>query len=178
MSRIGKQPVVIAAGIDVSISNGILTFKSNKGQLDVNTKNNVDIKIENDLILVSAIGNDRQAKAYWGLYRSLIANAITGLVDGYKKSLEINGVGYRASIKGKILELLLGYSHPVIYDLPEGVKVTVTDNTKVSVEGADKQVVGQVAAVIRGFRKPEPYKGKGIRYVGERIVMKEGKTVG
>jgi len=178
MSRIGNKPIPVPSGVKVTLDNDIVKVEGAKAKLSQKLPPLVELKIENDLLTVSRDDETQRARAMHGLARSLIANMITGVAEGYKKELEIIGVGYKAAISGSKLTFALGYSHPIIYDLPEGVKVTVTDNTKISVEGADKQVVGQVAAIIRGYRKPEPYKGKGIRYLGEYIAMKEGKTVG
>jgi large subunit ribosomal protein L6 len=136
------------------------------------------VEVGGNAVKVSCTSTAREAKAMHGLARSLINNMVIGVTQGYRKDLEIVGVGYRAQASGQKLTLSLGYSHPVVYDIPAGVKVTVADNTKIAVEGSDKQVVGEVAATIRRFRKPEPYKGKGIRYAGEHITIKEGKKVG
>ena len=178
MSRIGNKPIPVPSGVKVQLDNDIVKVEGAKAKLSQELPPLVKLKIENDLLTVTRDDETQRARAMHGLARSLISNMVIGVTEGYKKELEIIGVGYKAAISGSKLTFALGYSHPIVYDLPEGVKVIVTDNTKISVEGADKQVVGQVAAIIRGYRKPEPYKGKGIRYVGERIVMKEGKTVG
>lgn len=175
MSRIGKKPVKIPAGIDVSVEGSVIAFKKGSVQKTLDTKGNVDVVVENGELVFAAKGADRQSSAFWGTYRALGQNIITGLTEGFKKQLEINGVGYRAAVKGEVLELQLGYSHPINYEIPEGLEVTVEKNI-IHVKGADKQQVGQAAAIIRGFRKPEPYKGKGVKYTDEKIIRKAGKT--
>jgi large subunit ribosomal protein L6 len=175
MSRIGKQPVVIPAEIKVSLEDTVVVFKKGSVQKDLDTKGNVDVKVDGDQIIFSAKSDDRQDRAYWGTYRSLAQNIIVGLTTGYQKQLEINGVGYRAAVKGNILELQLGFSHPINYEFPKGLQITVEKNL-VTIKGDDKQVVGQVAAEVRSFRPPEPYKGKGVKYVEEHIRRKAGKT--
>jgi len=175
MSRIGKQPVVIPAEIKVSLEDTVVVFKKGSVQKDLDTKGNVDVKVDGDQIVFSAKSDDRQDRAYWGTYRSLAQNIIVGLTTGYQKQLEINGVGYRAAVKGNILELQLGFSHPINYEFPKGLQITVEKNL-VTIKGDDKQVVGQVAAEVRSFRPPEPYKGKGVKYVEEHIRRKAGKT--
>lgn len=175
MSRIGKQPVVIPAEIKVSLEGTVVVFKKGSVQKDLDTKGNVDVKVDGDQIVFSAKSDDRQDRAYWGTYRSLAQNIIVGLTTGYQKQLEINGVGYRAAVKGNILELQLGFSHPINYEFPKGLQITVEKNL-VTIKGDDKQVVGQVAAEVRSFRPPEPYKGKGVKYVEEHIRRKAGKT--
>ncbi len=178
MSRIGNKPIAIPAGVKVEITNTHMVVQGAKSKLTKAIPPQVVITIENSEIHVKPVGNSNSSSAMQGLTRSLLNGMVEGVTKGFKKDLEIIGVGYRAKIAGQKMELALGYSHPVFFDVPEGIKVTVTDNTKVSVEGSDKQLVGEVAATIRRFRKPEPYKGKGIRYVGEYIAMKEGKSVG
>lgn len=175
MSRIGKQPVSIPNGIDVSLEGSVLKFKKNNNTKELDTKGHVNVKIEDGKIIFSPICEDRQSRAYWGTYRALANNVIVGLTDGFTKNLEINGVGYKAAMKGKVLELALGFSHPINYELPEGIDITVDKNI-ITIKGVDKQTVGQVAAEIRGFRPPEPYKGKGVKYVEEHIIRKAGKT--
>ena len=175
MSRIGKQPVSVPAEINVSVEGTIVVFKKGSVQKDLDTKGNVDVKVDGDQIVFSAKSDDRQDRAYWGTYRSLAQNIIVGLTTGYQKQLEINGVGYRAAVKGNILELQLGFSHPINYEFPKGLQITVEKNL-VTIKGDDKQVVGQVAAEVRSFRPPEPYKGKGVKYVEEHIRRKAGKT--
>lgn len=178
MSRIGNKPIPIAAGVKIAIQDDTVVVEGAKAKLQIDLPPHVSVKVADDAVEVSRDGDSKTARAMHGLARSLINNMVIGVSQGFKKELEIIGVGYRAQISGQTLTLNLGYSHPVVFEAPKGVTVTVADNTKLTVEGADKQVVGEVAATIRRFRKPEPYKGKGIRYVGEHIAMKEGKTVG
>lgn len=175
MSRIGKLPVDIPAGVEVSMDGSKIIFKKGSVQKELDTKDNVIVKIENNQIVFSPKGEDRQSKAFWGTYRSISSNIITGITTGFEKKLEINGVGYRAAVKGNTLELLLGFSHPINYDIPKDITVSVEKNL-VTIKGDDKQLVGQVAADIRSFRPPEPYKGKGVKYVDETIIRKAGKT--
>ncbi|EAL3888768.1 50S ribosomal protein L6 [Campylobacter lari] len=175
MSRIGKQPVAIPSGVEVKLEGNLLKFKKGNLAKELDTKANVNVEIKEGQILFSPKGEDRQSRAYWGTYRALAQNIIIGLTDGFSKTLEINGVGYKATLKGKVLELALGFSHPINYAIPEGIEITV-DKNNVIIKGSDKQVVGQVAAQIREFRPPEPYKGKGVKYSDERIIRKAGKT--
>ena len=177
MSRIGKQPVLIPAKVKVEIKGAKVLVEGPKGKLQQSIPARVTATVEKDSILVSRQGDDAEAKALHGLTRALINNMVKGVSEGYVKKLEIHGVGFKAAVKGKQLDLALGFSHPVLFDIPDQIKITVDENTKLTVEGPDKQVVGQVAAEIRGYYPPEPYKGKGVRYVGEHIVRKEGKTV-
>ena len=177
MSRIGKQPVVIPAGIDVSLNGSVLSFKKGNVTKELNTKNFVNIEIKDGQIVFSPKSDDRQDRAFWGTFRSLSQNIIVGLTDGYEKKLEINGVGYRAAVKGNVLELQLGFSHPINYEFPKDVSIAVEKNI-ITIKGDDKQVIGQIAAEIRGFRPPEPYKGKGVKYSDEVIIRKAGKTAG
>lgn len=175
MSRIGKQPITIPSGLDVSLDGAVLKFKKGNNSKELDTKNFVNIKIEDGKIMFSPKGEDRQSRAFWGTYRALANNIVIGLTDGFSRQLEINGVGYRAAMKGKSLELLLGFSHPINYEVPAGVEISVDKNV-ITIKGSDKQQIGQIAAEIRGFRPPEPYKGKGVKYMEERIVRKAGKT--
>jgi large subunit ribosomal protein L6 len=175
MSRIGKQPVVVPSEISVSLDGAVLVFKKGSVQKQLDTKENVGVSIENGQIIFSAKNDDRASRAYWGTYRSLSQNIIVGLTSGFEKKLEINGVGYKAAVNGNVLELQLGFSHPINYELPQGLQVSVEKNI-VTIKGDDKQVVGQVAAEVRSFRPPEPYKGKGVKYVEEHIIRKAGKT--
>ncbi|RXJ86996.1 50S ribosomal protein L6 [Arcobacter sp. CECT 8985] len=175
MSRIGKKPISIPNGIEVSVDGTIVNVKKGSKVSSVETHGRVGIELADNSVVLTKIGEQPEAAAFWGTYRALINNAVEGLDKGFSKSLEINGVGYRAAVKGKVLELQLGYSHPINYEIPEGLEITVEKNL-VHVKGADKQQVGQAAAIIRGFRKPEPYKGKGVKYVEEHIVRKAGKT--
>ena len=175
MSRIGKKPVAIPTGMEVTVDGTKLVFKKGNSQKELDTFNRVNLNIENNSIVLTRIGEDRQSSAYWGTYRALAANIIVGLTTGYEKKLEINGVGYRAAVKGNIIELQLGFSHPVNYDIPEGISMSVEKNI-IIIKGSDKQQVGQIAAEIRAFRPPEPYKGKGVKYSDETIIRKAGKT--
>lgn len=175
MSRIGKNPVIIPAGVDVSVNGDIVVFKKGSVQKELDTKGNVAVKIEDGKVVFAPKSDDRQDRAYWGTYRALSANIIVGLVKGYQKQLEINGVGYKAAVQGSTLVLQLGFSHPINYELPKGIQVSVEKNI-LTIKGDDKQVVGQVAAEVRSFRPPEPYKGKGVKYVEEHIRRKAGKT--
>ena len=175
MSRIGKKPISIPNGVEVKIDGSSLKFKKANNERVLDLKGNVDVKIEDGQISFSPKGEDRQSRAYWGTYRALANNIVIGLTDGFTKQLEINGVGYRAAMKGKVLELNLGFSHPINFDSPAGIEISVDKNI-ITIKGDDKQKVGQVAAEIRGFRSPEPYKGKGVKYVEEHIIRKAGKT--
>jgi len=175
MSRIGKKPITIPAGVEVSVDGTLVTVKKGSKSSTVETHGRVGIEVVDGTVVFTQQGDEKQASAFWGTYRSLTSNAIDGLATGFAKSLEINGVGYRAAVKGKVLELQLGYSHPINYEIPAGLEITVEKNL-IHVKGADKQQVGQTAAIIRGYRKPEPYKGKGVKYTDEVIVRKAGKT--
>jgi large subunit ribosomal protein L6 len=175
MSRIGKQPVLIPDGVEVKLDGSVLSFKKGNSQKELDTKNFVDVKVENGEIVFSPKGDTRSDRAFWGTFRALSQNIIVGITEGYKKELEINGVGYKAAVKGNVLELHLGFSHPINYDFPKNVTIAVDKNI-ISISGDDKQVIGQVAAEIRSFRPPEPYKGKGVKYVDEHIIRKAGKT--
>jgi large subunit ribosomal protein L6 len=175
MSRIGKKPVGIPAGVTASIADGILSVKGPKGALTIGLVDDIIYAVDGDTISVKPANDSRRARAFWGLQRTLIANLVTGVTQGYTKFLDITGVGYRATSQGKVLKLQLGYSHDVNYAVPEGIEIKTPDNTTVEISGIDKQKVGQVAAEIRRWRKPEPYKGKGIKYRGEFIFRKEGK---
>ena len=175
MSRIGKQPISIPSGLDVSLNGSVLVFKRGNATKELDTKGNVNVEVKDGSITFASKGDDRQSRAYWGTYRALANNIVIGLTAGFTRQLEINGVGYKAAAKGKVLELALGFSHPINYELPDGVEVSVEKNI-ITIKGSDKQVVGQVAAEVRGFRPPEPYKGKGVKYVEERIIRKAGKT--
>ena len=176
MSRIGKLPIAVPSGVDVAIDGGTVTVKGPKGQLSRVISERIAIERAADELLVTRGDDERQSRALHGLTRSLVANMVTGVTDGYQKSLEIVGVGYRASLKGNDLEILVGYSHPVLYPAPDGIAFEVPVPTRIVVRGIDKEQVGQVAAEIRRIRKPEPYKGKGIRYEGEVVRRKAGKA--
>ena len=179
MSRIGKQPVSVPSGIEVSIEADVLKVKGPKGELTVPFETEyVSFAQEGDVINVSRANDTKAARARHGLYRSLLANAIEGVQNGYSKSLEIKGVGYRGALKGTTIEFQLGFSHPIIFDIPEGITIEFDKKNAnlLTVSGISKQLVGQVAANIRSFKKPEPYKGKGIRYTDEHVVRKAGKS--
>lgn len=175
MSRIGKQPIAIPSGIEASVNGTVISIKKGNKSTDVETHGRVGVEVADNQIVFTLINDDAQSRAFWGTYRALTSNAVEGLDKGFTRSLEINGVGYRAAVKGSVLELQLGYSHPINFDIPEGIEIAVDKNI-INIKGADKQQVGQVAAVIRAFRKPEPYKGKGVKYTDEHIVRKAGKT--
>ena len=177
MSRIGKQPVVLPAGITARVEGGTVTLKGPKGELSLPVPATVAVAQEGAALNVTRKGDDKQSRADHGTVRALLQNMVVGLKDGYSRELEIQGVGFKASISGRQLTLNVGYSHPVEYTVPEGVTVAVADGTQLKVSGIDKQLVGQVSARIRSFRPPEPYKGKGVRYKDERVRRKAGKTV-
>ena len=178
MSRIGKKPVEIKKGVTVEIKDGIIKVKGPKGELTQPYDQRIKITIENNQVILSRDSDEKEVRALHGLYRALIQNMIVGVTEGYTKKLEIVGVGYRAEWKGRGLQLALGYSHPIFFIPPKDVKVEVPAPTNIVVSGIDKQLVGQIAAKIRSFRPPEPYKGKGIKYEGEQIIRKAGKTAG
>ncbi len=175
MSRIGKKPVPVPAGVTVTVDGQKVVAKGPKGELFFVANDDVSVTLENNEIVVKPIGASNGARAKWGMSRTMIANIVQGVHVGYERKLEINGVGYRASLQGRNLQLALGFSHDVIYHPPEGVNIVCPKPTEIVLTGIDKQVLGQVAAEIRGYRGPEPYKGKGVKYAGERIVRKEGK---
>ncbi|WP_379921010.1 50S ribosomal protein L6 [Erythrobacter sp. R86502] len=175
MSRIGKKPVAIPGGVMATIDNGTLTVKGPKGTLTMGLSDLIDYKVEDGEISVKPANDSRQARAFWGMQRTLVSNLVEGVTDGFTKVLVIKGVGYRANAQGRNLKLQLGYSHDVDLPVPEGLEVKTPDQTTVEISGSDKQAVGQFAAEIRRWRKPEPYKGKGIAYRGEYIFRKEGK---
>ena len=175
MSRIGKQPIELPSGVEATISGQSIEVKGPKGARSFTATDDVTIALKDQMILVTPRGSSKRARQQWGMSRTQVANLVVGVTDGFKKELEINGVGYRAAIQGDLLKLSLGYSHDVDFEIPSNVKITCAKPTEILVEGIDQQVVGQVAANIRSWRKPEPYKGKGIRYKGEYIFAKEGK---
>jgi large subunit ribosomal protein L6 len=178
MSRIGKQPVLIPDKVKVTVTDSTVLVEGPKGKVSKLFAPVVKISVADKKITVSPTADDsRFAKAMYGTVRSVIAGMVKGVAEGYSRELEIQGVGFKANLKGKQLDLALGYSHPILMEIPDGIKITVTDQTKLKVEGADKQLVGAVASEIRGYYPPEPYKGKGVRFVGERVRRKEGKTV-
>jgi len=177
MSRIGKQPIVIPPKVKVEVKGQKVSVEGPKGKLNFDLPQRTSLKVENGNVVVSRQGDDAQAKALHGLSRALINNMVKGVSEGFVKKLEIQGVGFKAAVQGKTVNMTLGYSHPINYPIPDQIKVVVEENTKITIEGPDKQVVGQVAAELRSFYPPEPYKGKGVRYAGEHVQRKEGKTV-
>ena len=177
MSRIGKLPVTIPAKVKVAVQDGTVSVEGPKGKVQQAFDSVVKIEVADGKVVVTPQAETRFAHAMHGTARSIINGMVNGVVNGYTKELEIQGVGFKAAVVGKVVDLALGYSHPIKYDIPEGIKVTVTDQTKVKIEGCNKQLVGKVATEIRAFYPPEPYKGKGVRIVGERVRRKEGKTV-
>ncbi len=176
MSRIGKKPIEIPQGVEVTINGQTVTAKGPLGTETVEVRPEISVKTEDNHVVMSKIGESRETDALYGLFRTLVANAIHGVKEGFVKQLEIQGVGYRANMEGKNLNLALGYSHPVIVEPPAGITITVEANTKITVKGSNKQTVGDIAAFIRAKRPPEVYKGKGIRYEGEHIRRKAGKA--
>lgn len=177
MSRIGKQPIVIPAKVKVAVNGQKVSVEGPKGKLNLDLHRRTTLKVDGDKIVVSREGDDAEAKAMHGLSRALVNNMVKGVSEGFVKRLAIQGVGFKAAVQGKNVNLSLGYSHPLLYPVPDQIKVTVEENTKLTIEGPDKAMVGRVAAEIRSFYPPEPYKGKGVRYVDEKVIRKEGKTV-
>jgi large subunit ribosomal protein L6 len=175
MSRIGKKPVTIPSGVTAQIENGTLTVKGPKGTLTIGTDELVNYKLDDSSISIAPANDSQSARAHWGLQRTLVSNLVEGVTAGFTKTLVITGVGYRASAQGRKIKLQLGYSHDVDLDVPEGLEVKTPDQVTIEISGMDKQAVGQFAAEIRRWRKPEPYKGKGIKYRGEYVFRKEGK---
>ena len=175
MSRIGKKPVSVPAGVTATIDGAVLNVKGPKGALSLPLRSEISYTLEDGGISVQPANETKAARAFWGMQRTMVQNLITGVTEGFTKKLLITGVGYRAASQGKVLKLQLGYSHDVNFDIPEGIEIKTPDQTTVEISGIDKQKVGQVAAEIRRWRKPEPYKGKGIKYDGEFIFRKEGK---
>jgi large subunit ribosomal protein L6 len=175
MSRIGKRPVPLPKGVEASVSGQTVSVKGPKGTRSFTATDDVTIAVEDGAVSVRPRGTSKRARQQWGMSRTQVANLVTGVSDGFKRELEITGVGYRAAVQGKVLKLALGYSHDVDFAIPDGVTITTPKPTEITVEGIDQQQVGQVAANIREWRKPEPYKGKGVRYKGEFIFRKEGK---
>ncbi|NNK17039.1 MAG: 50S ribosomal protein L6 [Sulfitobacter sp.] len=174
MSRIGKKPVELPSGVTASVSGQTIEVKGPKGTRSFKATDDVDLKVEDNVITITPRGKSKRARQQWGMSRTMVGNLVTGVTEGFKKELEIQGVGYRAQMQGNTLKLNLGLSHDVDYTAPDGVTVTAPKQTEIVVEGIDEQLVGQVAANIRAWRKPEPYKGKGIRYKGEFVFRKEG----
>ena len=175
MSRIGKKPVAIPAGVTAKLEGQSIAVKGAKGELKFTAPKEVGVTVEGNVVHVTPLGEDKRSRAMWGTTRAQVQNLVIGVTKGFEKKLEINGVGYKAAIAGKNLQLSLGYSHDVIYPIPVGVSIVAPKPTEITVAGIDKRQVGQVAAEIRGFRGPEPYKGKGVKYAGEFIFRKEGK---
>lgn len=177
MSRIGKMPVVVPSGVKINIKDSSVYVEGPLGKLDQFVKPEVKVELKDGNVLVTRQNDSSYEKALHGLYQRLINNMVIGVTKGYEKNLEIQGVGFKAKVDGKNLILQLGFSHPIKHSIPEGIKIAVADNTKINVKGADKQLVGEVAAEIRRYYPPEPYKGKGVRYVGEYVRRKAGKAV-
>jgi large subunit ribosomal protein L6 len=175
MSRVGKKPVAIPSGVDASIEGQLVKVKGPKGSVTLPLHSDVAAKLEGNEIRVDPRNETKRARAMWGTYRSLLENVMTGVTKGFERRLEISGVGYRAAVQGKNLQVQLGYSHDIVYPIPQGITISTPRPTEVVVSGIDGQKVGHVAAQIRAFRKPEPYKGKGVKYAGEYIFRKEGK---
>lgn len=175
MSRTGKKPVAAVSGVTVTIDGRTVTAKGPKGELSLELMDIVNVTQSAEGLVVEPVNDSREARAAWGTTRALLQNIVTGVKDGFEKKLQILGVGYRAAMQGKDIKLSLGFSHEVVYEAPQGITLAVPAPTEVVVTGIDKQQVGQVAANIRGYRKPEPYKGKGVRYAGEFVAKKEGK---
>jgi len=177
MSRVGKQPITVPAGVKVNIAGNVVNGEGPKGRLSISLPEHTSVKVQNGSIVVSREDDSSRAKAMHGLARALLNNMVLGLSTGFSKRLEIQGVGFKASVAGETITLNLGFSHPINYPIPAGIKVKVEEGTKVTVEGPDRQLVGMVAAELRSFYPPEPYKGKGVRYSDEKVKRKEGKTV-
>jgi large subunit ribosomal protein L6 len=177
MSRIGKQPIALPPKVKVEVKGQKVSVEGPKGKLQFDLPRHTSLKVEGGNVVVSRQGDDAQAKALHGLSRALINNMVKGVSEGFVKKLEIQGVGFKAAVQGKTVNMTLGYSHLINYPIPDQIKVVVEENTKITIEGPDKQVVGLVASELRAFYPPEPYKGKGVRYVGEHVTRKEGKTV-
>ena len=175
MSRVGKKPVPVPTGVTAKVEGQIVAMKGGKGELNFTAPQEVSVKLENGEIVVTPLSQDKRDRAMWGTTRARVQNLVIGVTKGFEKKLEINGVGYKAAVAGKNLQLSLGYSHDVIYPIPAGVTIVAPKPTEITIAGIDKQQVGQVAAEIRDFRGPEPYKGKGVKYAGEFIFRKEGK---
>ncbi|MFZ1110138.1 MAG: 50S ribosomal protein L6 [Rhodomicrobium sp.] len=175
MSRIGKKPIAVPKNVTATVDGQRVTVKGPKGQLSIALIDDVEAALEDGAIVVKPRSETKRARSMWGMSRSLVENLVTGTTNGFSRTLEITGVGYRAAMDGKSLKLQLGYSHDIFYPVPEGISIVVPKPTEITISGIEKDKVGQVAAEIRGFRGPEPYKGKGIRYQGEYIQRKEGK---
>lgn len=177
MSRIGKQPIVLPAKVKVEIKGQKVHVEGPNGKLDFSLPGQTSIKVEGTTLTVVRAAEDAKSRALHGLSRALVNNMVKGVSEGFTRKLEINGVGFKAAVTGKTITMNLGFSHPIIYTIPDQIKVTVEENTKVTIEGPDKQMVGKVASELRSYYPPEPYKGKGVKYSDEKIIRKEGKTV-
>ena len=177
MSRIGKMPIAVPAKVKVEVKGRNVSVEGPKGKLKFELPDRTSAKVDGANVLISRAGDDAQSRALHGLSRAIVNNMVKGVSDGFVKKLEIQGVGFKAAVQGKNVNMALGYSHPINYAIPDQIKVTVEENTKLTIEGPDKQVVGQVAAELRSYYPPEPYKGKGVRYSDEKVRRKEGKTV-
>ena len=175
MSRIGKRPVVVPSGVTATVEGQTVKMKGPKGQLQLVIHDDVDVKLDGNAVKVAPRGETKRARAMYGTSRANIANLVTGVTKGFEKKLEINGVGYRAAVQGKVLNLTLGFSHAVNFPIPDGISMETPSQTEIIIKGIDRQKIGQVCAKIRAIRPPEPYKGKGVRYSGEQITLKEGK---
>ncbi|WP_282606939.1 50S ribosomal protein L6 [Pelagibius sp. Alg239-R121] len=175
MSRVGKNPVEVPSGVEIAVKGRLVSAKGKLGQLEFEATDDVAIEVKDGQVTVTPVNQSKQARAMWGTARSRVQNMVTGVSDGFTRNLEINGVGYRAAVQGKSLNLQLGYSHDINFPIPEGISITCSKPTAIAISGADKQKVGQVASEIRSFRPPEPYKGKGVKYEDEVILRKEGK---
>ena len=175
MSRVGSKPVIVPDGVTIILANRALTVRGKLGEMSMSIVNQVDINHADDQIVITPKDESKTARAMWGMQRSLAQNIVTGVSEGFTKELEIQGVGYRAALQGKILKLQLGHSHDIDFTIPDGIEIECERPTSIKIKGIDKQKVGQVAAVIRSYRPPEPYKGKGVRYLGEYVFRKEGK---
>jgi large subunit ribosomal protein L6 len=175
MSRVGKKPVPVPAGVTAKVDGQLIVMKGGKGELNFTAPHEVSVKLEGGEIVVTPLTQEKRARAMWGTTRARVQNLVTGVTKGFEKKLEISGVGYKAAVAGKNLQLSLGYSHDVVYPIPAGITIVTPKPTEIGISGIDKQQVGQVAAEIRDFRGPEPYKGKGVKYAGEFIFRKEGK---
>lgn len=177
MSRIGKTPIAVPAKVKVEVKGNKIFVEGPKGKLDFSLPKRTKIAVEGSQITVSRDGDDAEAKSLHGLSRAIVNNMVKGVSEGFVKKLEIQGVGFKAAVQGKAVNLSLGYSHPILYPIPDQIKVTVEENTKITIEGPSKETVGLVASEIRAYYPPEPYKGKGVRYSDEKVIRKEGKTV-
>jgi large subunit ribosomal protein L6 len=177
MSRIGKLPIPIPPKVKVEVAQRHVKVEGPRGRLEFALPGRIGVEVNSDQMVVKRPDDTAQAKAFHGLSRAILFNMVRGVVEGFSRQLEIQGVGFKAAVQGNVLNLTLGYSHPIRYPIPDQIKVTVEENTKIRIEGPDRQVVGRVASEIRSFYPPEPYKGKGVRYVGEKVRRKEGKTV-